>query len=498
LRNSFYMNRSAPWRLLFAVSIAGFWTPATSQVAVSEQLETWYTQALKRAPGLWGVVVADENGDVLWSVNGTEPMTPASTVKVLTTGFARSQLGGDARLPTRVVGTGAVDPSDGSWQGTWALELNGDPTFGRPDVDGPTLSDLAEQLSQIGVQRLTGPFAVTTATGAARSTYPTAWAARHRGRYFAPPVGPITINENLVAFTVMAGDRSGRPAELTADLPSGTVALVTMNAKTVAGRTNRLTIRANGDGWVVSGTIGVNASPRRYTFVAHNPVAVVEAAWGAALDRVGIQWDRTASISSFPRNTSRVLAEVASPTFDAIASEVNRRSVNIGAELMLRWGGGATGAASQLEAHVRAVTGLTDGIRLVDGSGLSDNDRVSPVVFTTYLANFPRTAAGRDFPLLLPANGSGTLRSLATGLPERGVVRAKTGSLNNTSTLVGYLGRPEGMLVVAAMYNGPRTSNARQAQWELFRSLGAEGVVIPPTGDEGVEATLGGEAVGDR
>jgi D-alanyl-D-alanine carboxypeptidase/D-alanyl-D-alanine-endopeptidase (penicillin-binding protein 4) len=144
------------------------------------------------------------------------------------------------------------------------------------------------------------------------------------------------------------------------------------------------------------------------------------------------------------------------------------------------------------------VTGLTDGIRLVDGSGLSDNDRVSPVVFTTYLANFPRTAAGRDFPLLLPANGSGTLRSLATGLPERGVVRAKTGSLNNTSTLVGYLGRPEGMLVVAAMYNGPRTSNARQAQWELFRSLGAEGVVIPPTGDEGVEATLGGEAVGDR
>lgn len=492
------MNRSAPWRLLFAVSMAGFWTPASSQVAVSEQLETWYTQALKRAPGLWGVVVADENGDVLWSVNGDQPMTPASTVKVLTTGFARSRLGGEARLPTRVVGSGGVDSVDGTWNGTWALELNGDPTLGRPDADGPTLSALAEQLSLIGVQRLVGPFAITTSTGAARSTYPAAWAARHRGRYFAPPVGPVTINENLVAFTVAAGERSGRPAVLSADLPSGTAALVTVNAKTVAGRTNRLTIRANGDGWVVNGTIGVNASPRRYTFVAHNPVAVVEAAWGAALDRVGIEWQRTASIAAFPRSDPRILAEVVSPTFDVIASEVNRRSVNIGAELLLRWGGGVTGAPSLLEQHVREVTGLTDGIKLVDGSGLSDNDRVSPVVFTTYLANFPRTAAGRDFPLLLPANGSGTLRSLATGLPERGVVRAKTGSLNNTSTLVGYLGRPEGMLVVAAMYNGARTSNARQAQWELFRSLGVEGVVIPPMGDDEVEVTLGGQSVGER
>ncbi len=485
------MNRSAPWRLLFAVAIAGFWTPASSQLAVSEQLEAWYAQTLKRAPGLWGVVVADENGDVIWSVNAASPMTPASTVKVLTTGFARSQLGGDARLPTRVVGSGAVDPTDGTWRGSWALELNGDPTFGRPDVDGPTLSDLAEQLSLIGVQRLTGPFAVTTANGAARSTYPTAWAARHRGRYFAPPVGPITINENLVAFTVAPGSRSGHVAEVSADLPGGTAGLVTMNAKTVSGRTNRLTIRSSGDGWVVGGTIGVNAAPRRYTFVAHNPAAVVEAAWGAALDRVGIVWDRTARIAA-ATPTPRVLAEVASPTFDAIASEVNRRSVNIGAELMLRWGGGVTAAPSLLEQHVRDVTGLTEGIKLVDGSGLSDNDRVSPVVFTTYLANFPRTAAGRDFPLLLPANGSGTLRSLATGLPERGVVRAKTGSLNNTSTLVGYLGRPEGVLVVAAMYNGPRTGNARQAQWELFRSLGVEGVVIPPMGDADVEMTLGG------
>ena len=45
--------------------------------------------------------------------------------------------------------------------------------------------------------------------------------------------------------------------------------------------------------------------------------------------------------------------------------------------------------------------------------------------------------------------------------------------------MVGYLGRPEGTLLVALMYNGRRPCAARQAQWKLFRELGANGVVIP-------------------
>lgn len=466
-------------RLLLLALLSGIWTPAAAQVAVSAQMEEWYGKANKAAPGLWGVVVADQDGNVLWSVNASEPMTPASTVKVLTTGFARSMVGPEARQPTRVVGVGAVDPIDGTWRGNWALELNGDPTFGRNDTDGVTFHDLAAQLRAIGVRKLSGPLQLTTLNGSARSSYPSVWPSRHRGRYYAPPVGPVTINENLVAFTVAPGESRGQPT-VSWDDPVGSAALVTVEARTVAGRTNRLTIRTRGNGWVVSGTIGQNAPARRYTFVAHNPTAVVEAAWDAALARAGIEWDRQSDVPGID-GPARILAEVASPTFDEIAAEVNRRSVNIGAELMLRWAGGVQGAAARLEQHVKEVTGLTSGIHLVDGSGLADANKVSPLVFTRYLARFPRTPAGRDYPLLLPANGTGTLRQLGSSEIESGVVRAKTGSINNTSTLIGYLGRPEGMLVVAAMYNGSATGQARQQQWRLFRELGADGVVIPPS-----------------
>jgi hypothetical protein len=58
----------------------------------------------------------------------------------------------------------------------------------------------------------------------------------------------------------------------------------------------------------------------------------------------------------------------------------------------------------------------------------------------------------------------------------RGVVHAKTGTLDRVATLAGYLGRPDGVLVISLMYNGRRTHAARAAEWELFRLLGAEGV----------------------
>jgi D-alanyl-D-alanine carboxypeptidase/D-alanyl-D-alanine-endopeptidase (penicillin-binding protein 4) len=186
------------------------------------------------------------------------------------------------------------------------------------------------------------------------------------------------------------------------------------------------------------------------------------------------------------------LAEVSSAPFDSIASEVNTRSLNIGAEAMLRWAGGSdSAAAARLTEHVQQITGDYLGVRLVDGSGLSSDDRATPYSFVTYLARFPATPAGRNFSMLLPANGSGTLRKLGSGLPAPGVVRAKTGTLGNVATLVGYLGHKDGLILISVMYNGSRVYAAKQQQWQLFRILGADGMMVP--GDSVVTDMIGGE-----
>ena len=461
--------------------------------SVSTRVSEWYASAARSAPGQWGIAIADQSGQMLWSLNPDQWLMPASTVKLFTTGYARSVLGGTARRATRVVGAGVVDTAKGEWLGNWALELNGDPSLERAKGSGPTLYDLAFQLAGAGVKRLSGPLQVQSANGPANAVYPEVWSRRHAGRLFAPLVGPLTIHENVVWLTVQPGSRVGSRARLIQTAPNGIASLVSVTATTAGGRKSRLSLRPrSGGGWVVTGTIGIRARPRRLTTVTRDPKAVLGAVWATALRKAGIVWDRTGKTQTPLDASLKVLAEVASPPLDSLASEINRRSLNLGAELLLQWAGGPVDGPAHLTAHVQEVIGQAAGVYLVDGSGLSYEDRVSPSAFISYLVKFPATAAGQNFPQLLPANGTGTLGSLNSGFPGEGVVRAKTGTLGTVSTLVGYLGRPEGTLVVSLMYNGPRPGAARSAQWKLFRLLGANGVVIP-TDTSSVEPQLGSD-----
>ncbi len=475
--------------------------PVTGAVAqtdpmwLAQQMGTWYRSAARAAPGHWGIAVADQAGKILWSLNPDDPLIPASTVKVFTTGFARTVLGGTARRPTRVIGAGAVDPKTGEWIGSWGLELNGDPTLERGQGAGPTLYDLTLQLASAGIRKLTGPLNVQSADGPATAAYPAAWSRHHWGRLFAPLIGPLTVNENIVWVTVVPGARPGARPRLVGESPEGIGSLMRMEASTRAGRRAKISMRARGEGgWTISGWIGSHARPRVLTAVAGDPRIVLNAAWGHALRRAGIAWNPSAYIGAPPTAAPRVLAEVSSAPLDSLASEINRRSLNYGAELLLQWAAGRETGAERLTAHVKEITGIGSGVELSDGSGLSYADRVTPAMFISYLAKFPNTAAGRNFPQLLPANGTGTLHRLNSGFPGEGVVRAKTGTLGQVSNVVGYLGRSEGTLLVALMYNGSRPWAARQAQWRLFRMLGAHGVVIPNDSlPEGLVPHFGGE-----
>jgi D-alanyl-D-alanine carboxypeptidase/D-alanyl-D-alanine-endopeptidase (penicillin-binding protein 4) len=469
--------------------------PAREGRTIQAQLDSWFARASRAAPGTWGIAVATLDGQLIWGVQPGRPMIPASTVKLFTTGFARSVVGGEARRQTRVMGSGHVDAESGTWIGSWALELNGDPTLERQSRGGPSLSELALQLHQSGIRRLVGPFNVVSATGEASASYPDVWSPRHRGRLFAPLIGALTLNENVLSFAIAPGAAAGRAPMLVSESPAGVGELVDIRARTVLGRSSRLRFaRADGGRYVVTGTIGSRARTKRFTATAPDPRALLEASWARALRDAGIEWIRASGISAPVAFTiPAVLAQVSSESFDSIASEVNRRSLNIGAELMLRWAAGDDHAAERLTAHVQQITGELSGIRLLDGSGLSHDDRATPLAFIAYLARFPLSPAGRGFSQLLPTNGVGTLRKLARGLPGPGIVRAKTGTLGDVATLTGYLGRPDGVLVISLMYNGPRVYSARQQQWKLFRLLGAEGVIIPDDSVNSIGAQLGGE-----
>ena len=401
----------------------------TSGSWVEEQVGAWYPMALKLARGKWGVAVADQQGRILWSSNLDVPFVPASTVKLLTTGFARSLVGGDARRETRVIGVGQLTDA-GEWKGRWWLELNGDVTLERLPGTGPMLRDLAAQLRIAGIRQLHGPLELTSQTGAADAVYPSVWSSKHRGRSFAPLVGPLMFHENVVLVGVSPGSKAGSRAVLVSASPRGLSSMVTVRAMTRRGRRTRLSLSQGADGRrVVNGTIGTRSRQRTLLATMVNPKQVLDAVWAQALTDEGITWDRNGTNRAMTSDASRVLAEVQSAVFDSVASEVNRRSLNPGAEMMLQWAAGRGDSASaRLTAHVASITGMPEAVHLVDGSGLSYDNRMTPHAFINYLARYPLTPTGRALPMLLPANGSGTLHKLSSGLPGSGVVRAKIGN----------------------------------------------------------------------
>jgi PBP4 family serine-type D-alanyl-D-alanine carboxypeptidase len=484
-----YITRAGLPVALAAFVLAAAPSRATAQelpTTLKQKLDRWYRAARQAAPGTWGIAVADQQGAILWSVNEDQPLVPASTVKLLTSGYARTMLGGEARRPTRVVGYGQIDEVSGEWIGRWALELNGDPTLESPEGRGPKLQDLANQLALSGVHRLRGPLtAMSGGGGLAEASFPAAWRAGNRGSIYAPLVGSLTLHENVIWLHVRPGRRPGVRPTLVETSPGGLNALVNIHASTVAGNRSRLRIRRMKDGgYLVTGAVGVNAGVRRLVTVASDPKAVLAAAWAQALEQAGIEWDRTPQPIAVENDPTQVLAEVTSPPLDSVAYDINRRSLNIGAELLLRWAAGRDTGGDLLTEHVQQVAGVAGGVKLVDGSGMSHEDRVTPATFVYYMANFQNTPAGRNFPALLPANGQGTLARLAGGLPAQGVVRAKTGTLSGVSSLVGYLGRRDGMFLVSLMYNGPRSKSAKRHQWSAFRLLGADGASIPSEEEE--------------
>jgi D-alanyl-D-alanine carboxypeptidase/D-alanyl-D-alanine-endopeptidase (penicillin-binding protein 4) len=452
----------------------------TLSPAERAEVEAWFGRAVERTPGgEWGVAIGTMDGAVLWSANPELELIPASTTKVFTTGFSRSRMGGGARITTRVVGAGRVDSATGRWQGSWALELGGDPTLERTGRAGPTLRELARQLRERGIRELEGPLTLTSRTGPAYSRFPSVWSSDFENQLYAPPIGPVALHENTVSLTFRPGSEIGSPPALVSAYPYGVERMVRIAARTVDGSRRRLSLRNDPDGgWTLLGTLGIYRRSAGLSAVAHDPGLLLASAWAAALERSGIRWVRPGGPVGLSRRADPVLAQVGSAPLDSLSREVNRRSLNIGAELLLQYAAGSqTMGPALLTQHVRQVVGPLARVRLVDGSGLSESNRMSPLTQMLYLAKYPRSPGNARFPLLLPANGTGTLRRLRHGM-TRGVVHAKTGTLDRVATLAGYLGRQDGVLVISLMYNGRRPGAARAAEWELFRLLGAEGAEL--------------------
>ena len=205
--------------------------------------------------------------------------------------------------------------------------------------------------------------------------------------------------------------------------------------------------------------------------VTRTPALAAAAAFRDALRKTGIAVAgpvRTAPADEW----SEVIADVSSPTLGAMLRFMDRESDNFTAEMLLKQlglselgrGTSAAGAAVVTQALAEAGVPMA-GVRIVDGSGLSQLDRLTANALGSLLKiAWADPIVGPALLASLPVAGvNGTLQHRLRKPPARGRVLAKTGTTDVASSLSGYV---SGRYAFAVVQNGHPLSYwwARRAQ----------------------------------
>ncbi len=408
--------------------------PATADPAIKPVSESADKPTPDKLAATLALTLADPNlgaftgritdaatGEQLWAQGADVPMQPASVTKVLTTAAALHGLDRDARLTTTVL---ASDRRPG----VVVLKGGGDPTLSAAPRgqdtwyhDAARISDLADQVLRSGTKVTAVQVDVSIFSGPA----------------MAPGWDPLDID-------------GGDIAPMEAVMLDG-------------GRTQPVSVESTR-----SRTPALDAGRALAVALRVDPAAV------------------SVLPTAFDGNQ---IASVQSPPLLERLRDMMNNSDNVMAESIGREVAAAQGKPQSFEASARAVLAELDaaeidtgGAHLMDCSGLSVDDRLTAET----LDETVNAAAGSTQPKLRPlvdllpiAGGSGTLsnRFLDTdaGRASAGWLRAKTGSLTGTNSLVGFVTDASGRVLTFALLSnnaGPTGRTAIDAFAATLRSCG--------------------------
>jgi D-alanyl-D-alanine carboxypeptidase/D-alanyl-D-alanine-endopeptidase (penicillin-binding protein 4) len=399
---------------------------------------------LFEAPTLRGAqvsayVISAQTGAVVYARDPDAAMIPASTLKLVVGSAVLDDLGTAFSFTTSLA-------TDGT---TLYLEGSGDPLLQPSDFD-----DAARTLAAVGQTHFDALDGLAGAAPASR--YPPGWQVDDLGEDYAAPPSALSIGENTLHIAVHPSVPGAAPTLLVT--PATNVITIVNAATTGAAHSDDTTdVRI---GWdrpntlIVTGSVPADAADDVLDASMLDPAEVTLALAHDTLARGGIGFAHDAQLASAPVG-ARVLWTHRSLALPSLLRAMWQPSDNLLAESLLNTLGPTREAALARERDWLQSIGVDPATTtLADGSGLSAYDRISARDLVTILAhdwNGPNRGIVSD---ALPVSGrSGTLEHAFIAPPLAGAVIAKTGTVNHTRTLAGYLQTPHGTLIFALMIN---------------------------------------------
>jgi len=374
-----------------------------------------------------------KRGTLIDSIHPDDDFIPASTFKLIVGSASLDTFGADRRFVTTL-------SSDGTREGT---ALHGDLILrggGDPTLDGKALRDAARAVARTGITRVDGALLLDdTAFRYPSALYRPGWAWDDLTYGYGAPTSALSLDENALHVTVAPGPRPGAAVVLSVAPQTPSLQIENRAITGSSEATDTIdAMRPWNDPNVVRifGVIPQSAkSPDRFRVAVENPQAFVGDAFLADLEANGIAVAAGIRTDATPPQVTKIWQH-RSPPLATILARMWQPSDNFIAEMLFRQLGGARAE----RAWLRKVGIDPKTLTIVDGSGLSAYDRVTPRALVRIL-QYDRAPQNRAIvEAALPLSGvRGTLQDRFRDPILRGKVNAKTGSVNHVRTLAGYL-----------------------------------------------------------
>jgi D-alanyl-D-alanine carboxypeptidase/D-alanyl-D-alanine-endopeptidase (penicillin-binding protein 4) len=415
--------------LAFGVVHAGEAATESTTSALVQRIERIIASYPLKGKVTVGVYVVDAaSGKVLVNRHGEKALMPASCNKLLTTAAGLTLLGPAFTFRTQLYADKPVTTP--TLRANLYVVGGGDPTISgrfeanKRDVTAP-LRRWADALTAMGIKRIEGDILADDSLFDTQYFHPT-WYPDERGEWYEAEVSALAFNDNCVDL-LWSGENGlpGERAAFTLNPPTNYVRIRNEVRLVAAGRpSGRWYIRKeHSNDILATGTLNVGARKDDSASVDDGALyfATVfrEVLTSAGIEVTGrplhVRYDGAES----RRHRRVLLAERVSPPLSEIVKVINLVSQNFYAECLVKMlgrqfmGEGSFAAGTQVVRDFVRKNGIFhEGHKMVDGSGLSEGNRVSPrqlVETTRFMDQGPHRREWRES---FPVGGvRGSLRS---------------------------------------------------------------------------------------
>ena len=457
------MKKQVALCVLFTLAVLGL--QAQSVQSFVEQ-----KQALPVLDGaLWGGVATyvDHPQETLFALQRHVRLTPASTLKLVTTAAALYAFGPQHRFETKLYAQQLPD-ENGVLHGALYIQGGADPTLGSNRVTGAEKADKVlkkwvQAVQQAGITRIEGPIYADISAFEGPSISPKVnW--ENMGNYYAAPVSALSFNDNLFEIHFKAQPLPNLRTEVAYTVPE-LPEIEIENFVTTDGKSNKdnaYVYGAPGQYQLnIFGTIPTNRTGFSIKAALPDPALFTAQLLRRQLETKGIVVTGQARVlKQAPDYTGMVLLHTYYSSYlKDIVLIVNKRSFNLYADMLLRQLALRAGKKGSLQngldelQHFLQTNGLatdTDAV-LYDGSGLARDNLITPQVLLNTLVFMAKSPYFKEYyTSLATPDDRGDLLVLRKFLkPQKRVeqVRLKGGTIDSVKAAAGYVKDKNGQLI---------------------------------------------------